>query len=106
MYCILQNSAFSLLEAILDALSGLATPDLGSRGGGRGRGKPLPRGLGQGADSREDTLSHLAQRAGGILKIGFSRTARDFIERPVLEKISPIREAEFPEQAVLENMIL
>ena len=36
------------------------------RGGGRGRGKPLPRVVGEWADSREDSLSHLAQRAGGI----------------------------------------
>ena len=32
-------------ERVTDDLTELGTPKLGPRGGGRGRGKPLPRGL-------------------------------------------------------------
>ena len=41
-------------------------PKLGSKGGGWGKGNPLPEVLGQGAESRENPLRDLAQKAGGI----------------------------------------
>ena len=57
-YGIFCSSAFSVLGAFEKALVELATPRLDPRGGGRGRGKPLPRALGTGRSEKRSPLSH------------------------------------------------
>ena len=61
-YSIFCISALSRRSPILEAASPLRTALLNSWGGGRGRGKPLPRALGNGESEDRTKTNHLGHR--------------------------------------------